>query len=85
MGINAEIKRMWRLLEGLVSINLAFTLIVIKIITIQTVASRASFNAIAISFSSESSVLLPGACLLGEAKGARLKLKNNITKMRRLF
>ena len=46
-----------------------------KILTIQIVASSASFNAIAISFSSESSALLPGAFLCGDAKGARLKLE----------
>ena len=63
---------------------MAFTLIDINLITIQTVASSASFKAIAISFSSESSVLLPGACLLGEAKGARLKLKDDTTKITRL-
>ena len=68
----------------LICLNVAFTLIDINLITIQTVASSASFKAIAISFSSESSVLLPGACLLGEAKGARLKLKNDTTKITRL-
>ena len=68
----------------LICLNVAFTLIDINQITIQTVASSASFKAIAISFSSESSVLLPGACLLGEAKGARLKLKNDTTKITRL-
>ena len=49
--------------------------LVAKILTIQIVASSASFNAIAISFSSESSALLPGAFLCGDAKGARLKLE----------